>query len=96
MGSAHGDLFLRADATARSWVYGDSADSKYTVINGYGLVNVSLGFRQAGPWEVFVWARNLLDKDSLQNVTVQADNSGLVIGTPGDPRTVGLTLRARY
>ena len=95
-GSVNGEFYLRADASARSWVYGDSADSKYTVINGYGIVNVSLGFRQAGPWEVFVWARNLLDKDYLQNVTVQAGNSGLVVGTPGDPRTVGLTLRARY
>jgi iron complex outermembrane receptor protein len=30
----------------------------------------------------------------LQNVTVQAGNSGLVLGTPGDPRTAGVTLRA--
>ena len=96
IGGANGDLFLRADATVRSWIYGDSADSQYTVIRGYGLVNASVGFRQAGPWEVFVWARNLLDKDYLQNVTVQAGNSGLVVGTPGDPRTVGVTLRARY
>jgi iron complex outermembrane receptor protein len=96
LGTATGDAFLRADASARSWIYGDSADSKYTVISGYGLVNVSLGFRQSGPWEVFIWARNLLDKDYLQNVTVQAGNSGLVVGTPGDPRTVGLTLRTRF
>jgi iron complex outermembrane receptor protein len=31
-----------------------------------------------------------------QNVTVQAGNSGLVVGTPGDPRMFGVTLRARY
>ena len=41
-------------------------------------------------------ARNLLDENDLQNVTPQAGNSGLVIGTPSDPRTFGVTIRARY
>jgi len=33
---------------------------------------------------------------AIHNLTVQAGNSGLVVGTPSDPRTVGVTLRARY
>jgi iron complex outermembrane receptor protein len=41
-----------------------------------------------------VFARNLLDKDYIQNVTIQAGNSGLILGTPSDPRTIGLTSRA--
>ncbi len=44
----------------------------------------------------FVWVRNALDQDYMQFVSIQSSNSGLVIGNPGDPRTVGLTLRARY
>ena len=101
LAQTQGELFLRADASARSWVYGDSADSQYTVISGYGLVNASLGYRaaaspQAAQWELLVWARNLLDKDYLQNVTVQAGNSGLIVGTPGDARSIGVTLRAKY
>ena len=101
LAQTQGELFLRADASARSWVYGDSADSQYTVISGYGLVNASLGYRaaaspQAAQWELFVWARNLLDKDYLQNVTVQAGNSGLIVGTPGEARSIGVTLRAKY
>jgi iron complex outermembrane receptor protein len=96
-----GELFVRADASVRSWVYGDSADSQYTVLSGYGLVNASLGVRSlaitpTAQWELFVWARNLLDKDYLQNVTVQAGNSGLIVGTPGDARSIGVTLRAKY
>jgi hypothetical protein len=58
------------------------------------LVNLRAGFRSDNGWEAFVWVKNALDEDYLQFVTVQAGNSGLVIGTPGDPRTFGLTLRA--
>jgi iron complex outermembrane receptor protein len=43
-----------------------------------------------------VWAKNLFDKNYIQNLTVQAGNSGLVVGTPSDPRTVGLIVRVRY
>ena len=42
-----------------------------------------------------MFARNLFDADYLQNVTVQAGNSGLIVGTPSDPLTVGATLRLR-
>jgi iron complex outermembrane receptor protein len=45
--------------------------------------------------ELAVFARNLFDKDYIQNVTIQAGNSGLIVGTPSDPRTIGVTFRAR-
>jgi iron complex outermembrane receptor protein len=32
----------------------------------------------------------------MQNLTVQAGNSGLIVGTPSDPRTYGLTVRAKF
>jgi iron complex outermembrane receptor protein len=32
----------------------------------------------------------------MQNLTIQAGNSGLIVGTPSDPRTIGLMLRAKY
>jgi len=44
---------------------------------------------------VAIFARNLFDRDYLQNVTVQAGNSGLIVGTPSDPRMFGVALRAR-
>ena len=72
-----------------------SSDSKYTLIKGYSVVNMSVGF-QSGPWEAFFWVRNLFDQNYIQNLTVQAGNSGLVVGTPDDPRALGLTLRAHY
>jgi iron complex outermembrane receptor protein len=58
-------------------------------------LNASLGLRD-DRWDFSFWMRNLTNEHYLQNVTVQAGNSGLVAGTPGDPRTAGVTLRARF
>jgi iron complex outermembrane receptor protein len=46
------------------------------------LVNASIGFRAAKGWDVALFARNLFNRNYLQNLTVQAGNSGLVVGTP--------------
>jgi iron complex outermembrane receptor protein len=91
-----GDFFVRADVSGKTNVFGDATDSAYTVIKGYTLVNASIGFRASKRWEVALFARNLFDRDYLQNVTVQAGNSGLILGTPNDPRMFGVTLRAHY
>jgi len=91
-----GQVFLGVEASYRSKMSGDPSASAYTVIDGYTIVNMAAGFRQAGPWEVFVWVKNLFDEEYLTNLTVQAGNSGLIVGTPNDPQTFGVTLRARY
>jgi iron complex outermembrane receptor protein len=88
-----GEAFARADAAMRTKT-GDASGSAYTIIKGYTLVNASVGYR-ADRWEVALFARNLFDKDYLQNVTIQAGNSGLIVGTPSEPRTIGVTLRAK-
>jgi len=91
-----GDFFLRADVSGRTKMFGEATDSAYTVIPGYTLVNASVGFRASKDWEIAFFARNLFDAGYLQNVTVQAGNSGLIVGTPGDQRMFGITLRARH
>lgn len=91
-----GELYAGADATYRSTYNSDAAVSRYTEIEGYGLLNLSVGFRSEAGWEAFLSVRNALDKDYLKFVSVQTGNSGLVIGEPGEPRTVAFTLRARY
>ena len=73
---------------------GDASGSAYMIIKGYTLVNGSIGYRSPR-WEVALFTRNLFNKDYLQNLTVQAGNSGLIVGTPSEPRTIGVTLRAR-
>jgi iron complex outermembrane receptor protein len=88
--------YVNIDVATRSHTYGDPSDSQYTVLDGYTLVNASIGVRDLGPFEVSLWARNLLAEEYMQNLTVQAGNSGLIVGTPSDPRSVGLTLRATF
>jgi iron complex outermembrane receptor protein len=95
LGRLTGEGYLHVEFAARTRTFGDPTDSRYTVIDGYRLVNATLGIRSPGPWEATLWVRNLFDVNYLQNVTVQAGNSGLVVGTPSDPRTFGITLRAR-
>ena len=60
------------------------------------MLNASLGLRAGSHWKVSVWARNLLYRNYMQNLTVQAGNSGLIVGTPSDPRIVGVTVRGSF
>ena len=91
-----GEAFVHGEVVYRGNMYGDPTDSRYTVLQGYTVVNMSLGWRAPKTWEAFVWARNLTGTNYMQNLTVQAGNSGLIVGTPGDPATYGVTVRARF
>ena len=92
-------LIFHADSNWRSGYFGDPTLSRFTFIEGYNLTNASIGYRredtQGKGWEIAVFARNLFDADYIQNVTIQAGNSGLILGTPSDPRTLGVTFRLR-
>ncbi len=91
-----GEAFFGTDVSYRSNYNSDASVSQYTEIDGYALVSLRLGYRADNGWEGFFWVKNALDEDYLQFVSIQAGNSGLVVGNPGDPRTLGFTLRARY
>lgn len=88
-------VFVHVDTASRSGFNGDPSLSRFTYIRGYNLTNANIGYRFADGLEVIVWARNLLDADYIQNLTIQAGNSGLIVGTPSDPRIIGGTIRFR-
>ncbi|WP_053000741.1 TonB-dependent receptor [Sphingomonas sanxanigenens] len=90
-----GAIVLHADSNWRSGYYGDPSLSRFTFIEGYNLTNASIGYRSDAGWDVALFARNLFDADYIQNLTIQAGNSGLILGTPSDPRLIGVTFRAR-
>ena len=94
-----GAVVLHADSNWRSGYFGDPTLSRFTFIEGYNLTNASIGYRrenaQGQGWEIAVFARNLFDANYIQNLTIQAGNSGLILGTPSDPRTLGVTIRVR-
>ena len=96
IGALRGEAYLGVDAFYRSAYSSDASASKYARIDGYGVVNLRTGLRTDRGWEAFLFVKNLLDEDYLQFVSVQTGNSGLVIGNPGDPRTIGATVRVRY
>lgn len=89
----HGSAFLHADANYRDKQFGDPTGSRFTTIGSYTVVNGSVGYRSNKGWELAVFARNLFDRDYIQNVTIQAGNSGLILATPSDRRTFGVTFR---
>jgi iron complex outermembrane receptor protein len=63
------------------------------MIDGYALLNARIGFRWADGWSVSAWSRNLLNTNYLELLSAAPGGSGLFVGLPGDPRTVGVTLR---
>jgi len=91
----HDAALLHVDMAGRSGFNGDPSLSRYTRIAGYTLTNASLGWRFGSGLELAVFARNLFDTHYIQNLTIQAGNSGLILGTPGDPRVIGGTIRLR-
>jgi iron complex outermembrane receptor protein len=91
-----GEVFANLETAARSGYFSDASASRYTWIDGHALVNAALGYRfRSGP-ELELFARNLFDEDHVTALTIQTGNSGLILGQPGDPRLVGVSLRLRY
>ena len=86
-------LPISFDASYRSSFSSSASASKYLVVDGYSLVNVRAGFRSPNGWTFSVWARNLFDKRYYDLLSAAPGNSGLFVGQPGDPRTIGVTLR---
>ncbi len=91
-----GNFLIHMDSNSRSGYYSDTSASQYAWIEGYNVTNASVGYRFDSGWEVDVFARNLFDTDYITALTIQTGNSGLILGQPGDPRLLGVKLRARF
>ncbi len=91
-----GAFFVAYDGSYRSSFSSSPSYSRYLVVDGYALANTRIGFRASSGWTVFLWSRNLLDRDYFELLTAAPGNSGLFVGQPADPRTVGVTVRVAY
>lgn len=91
-----GAFFVALDGTARSDFSSSATPSRYLDVPGYTLWNSRIGFRASNGWDVYLWARNLTDKDYYELLSAAAGGSGLYVGLPGDPRTIGATVRAEF
>jgi len=91
----HLEAYARADWLHRSSFNISPMNSIYGDIPGYGLLNGRIGLRTSGSGiDVSFWVRNLLDKNYY--IGRNGGPFGLISGTPGDPRTVGGTLRVKW
>jgi iron complex outermembrane receptor protein len=91
-----GEFFGAVDTSYRSSFSSSASASKFLVIDGYALINARVGFRWSDGWSISLWSRNLLDKNYFELLSPAPGNSGLIVGLPGDPRTVGVTLRMSF
>lgn len=88
-----GELFGAVDASYRSSFSSSATASRYLMVDGYALINARVGFRWSNGWALSLWSRNLLDQNYHELLSAAPGGSGLYVGLPGDPRTVGITLR---
>lgn len=89
-------LFVAFDSYYRSDFSSSPSPSQYLNIEGYVLLNARFGFRAADGLSIFIWGRNILDKDYFEQLLPAAGNAGHYAGVLGDPATYGVTLRYTY
>ena len=91
-----GQVYLGYDGSYRSNFSSNASASAYTWTDGYALSNVRAGFRTEAGLDVYAWVRNAFDQKYLEQLFVGPGNTGLITGLPGDPRTWGGTIKARF
>lgn len=91
-----GNFFLALDSYFRSSFSSSPSPSKYLNVDGYALLNARAGFRAPLGLTLFVWGRNILNKNYFEQLLPAAGNAGHYAGVLGDPRTYGVTLRYAF
>jgi len=88
-----GNFFLALEGYYRSSFSSSPSPSLYLNIDGYALLNGRIGYRNSNGLSVFLWSRNLFNKDYFEQLLPAGGNAGHYAGVLGDPRTFGITLR---
>jgi iron complex outermembrane receptor protein len=91
-----GNYFGGLDVYYRSTFSSSPSPSQFLDIEGYALLNGRVGFRASNGISIFVWGRNLGNKDYYEQLLVAPGSAGQIGGILGDPRTYGVTLRYTF
>jgi iron complex outermembrane receptor protein len=91
-----GEAYFGFDGNARTKFSSNPTRSLYTDVEGYSLANFRIGFRSDDRWNVFAWVKNAFAENYFEVLSLGPSNTGLVVGLPGDPRTWGVTVQARF
>ena len=89
----NGKYFFALDSYYRSEFSSSASPSQFLNVKGYALLNTRFGFRASHGTSIFLWARNMLDKNYYEQLLPAAGNAGHYAGVLGDQRTFGITLR---
>ena len=88
-----GKLFFAIDSYSRSSFSSNATPSRYLVVKGYSIFNSRIGFRASEGLTVFIWGRNLFDKNYFEQLLPAGGNAGHYAGVLGDQRTYGITFK---
>ncbi|AOJ83893.1 hypothetical protein WS86_25090 [Burkholderia savannae] len=91
------DQYVAAQYSLRSSQYGTLDDSTYGRLPGYGVLNLTTGWRLATgrhQWDLSLWARNVFDRRYY--LASFATINGAYTASVGDERMFGATLRYDY
>lgn len=91
-----GQFYLGVDGNYRSDFSSNASPSDATKIEGYALTNLRAGFRTEKGFDIYGWVRNAFDTQYAELLQIAPGSTGLIVGTPGDPRTYGLTIKAQF
>jgi len=91
-----GEVYFGFDGNGRTSFSSNPSASAATDIDGYVLSNFRVGFRTENGIDVFAWVRNAFDVEYYELLQVAPGSTGLIVGTPGDPRTWGGTIKVRF
>lgn len=88
--------YVWASETLRSGAYLDTSLSKLAWQDGFGLTNLGIGITPDDKaWDLSLWGKNIFDKQYYTSITSATSTGAPVIGSVGDPRVIGVTLRAK-
>ena len=94
--SRGGKVYVRPSYDWHSHVYFEDENQPGIEQDGYGLLNLRMGWQMNERWDLGLWANNLANKKYL----IDAGNTGLLFGIPtvipGADRSVGVNLKAKF
>jgi len=91
-----GNYVVGIDGFYRSSFSSSPSPSQYLNIDGYFLVNGRLGFRASNGISIFIWSRNLFNRNYYEQLLAAPGSAGHYAGIAGDPRTYGTTVRYTF
>ena len=91
-----GEVYFGVEGSRRARFSSNASQSAYTGIAGYALTNLRLGFRTKAGLNLFGWVRNAFDMHYFELLQIAPGSTGLIVGTPGDPRTFGGTIKVEF